>query len=332
MTAYPDNAGTRDAFILARRPARASHDPWRAHGVMVEQEPTETGELAEGVTVFLTGRECPWHCAMCDLWKFATADDTPLGAIPHQIREALRLGDAPLAQGRYIKLYNAGSFFDPRAVPPADYPAIAHAIAGFSKVIVESHPLLIGPRLDPLLEALGAEPSGGPALEVAMGLETVHPAALERLNKRMTLDTFRHAADWLERRGVALRVFALVSPPFVPPAEHAGWLRRTVDMAFDCGASSLSLIPMRAGNGTVEALEADGQYQPPTLDLLEESIDIARLGARGRVFADVWDVERLASCDACFNARTSRLVAMNLTQRPIPRVSCPVCAPVEARA
>jgi archaeosine synthase beta-subunit len=30
---------------------------------------------------------------------------------------------------RHIKLYNSGSFFDPRAIPPADYPPIAARLA-----------------------------------------------------------------------------------------------------------------------------------------------------------------------------------------------------------
>ena len=54
-----------------------------------------------------------------------------------------------------------------------------------------------------------------------MGLETAHPDALERLNKRMTLDQFRRAAGAARRRDVALRVFVLVAPPFVPASEQA---------------------------------------------------------------------------------------------------------------
>ncbi len=339
MTAYPAAAGARDAFIVSRRPPRAAHDPWRAHGVTVEREPTGTGELAEVVTVFLTGRECPWRCAMCDLWKYTTDADTPAGAIPHQIRAALQ----PSAVGRppdvaqafrpAIKLYNAGSFFDPRAVPPADYRAIAAAVSGFSRVIVESHPALIGPRVDDLLDALAAEAvERAPRLEVAMGLETAHPDALERLNKRMTISQFRRASVELQRRDVALRVFVLVAPPFVPAHEQALWLRRSVDLAFDCGATAVSLIPMRDGNGTVEALEAEGLYAAPTLDAFDEAMDAALDRARGRVFADLWDVQRLASCAACFAPRKARLEQMNLTQRPAARVSCAACARVEARA
>ena len=47
-----------------------------------------------------------------------------------------------------IKLYNAGSFFDPRAVPEPDYEDIAKAVSGFSRVIVECHPALVGRRAE----------------------------------------------------------------------------------------------------------------------------------------------------------------------------------------
>ena len=65
---------------------------------------------------------------MCDLWKTTATEASSPGAIPRQIDLALeRLGivpghpDAP----RQIKLYNAGSFFDSKAIPPADYATIA---------------------------------------------------------------------------------------------------------------------------------------------------------------------------------------------------------------
>lgn len=289
----------------------------------VEQEACADGSLADVVTVFLTGRECPWRCAMCDLWRFTIETDTPAGALAKQIREAI--GPVPARDGRprHVKLYNAGSFFDARAVPPSDYEAIAGAIAGFSRVIVESHPALVGPRVD---QWLGALSTHGIALEVAMGLETAHPEALERLNKRMTVAQFRDAAHALGRRGVGVRAFLLVSPPFVPHGEQREWLRRSVDEAFACGAQVVSLIPMRPGNGAVEALAREGLFTAPDLETLEDAFDEALARARGRVFADIWDLERLATCDACAAARRARLMTMNLTQRRLARVECPSCS------
>ena len=120
------------------------------------------------------------------------------GAIPAQVAAARqdassRGGDAVTQ----IKLYNAGSFFDPRAVPESDYDAIA---AGARRAGAGGRRIPSGagrpPRrtcsLDPRSPGHAAR-SGDSAvqLEVAMGLETVHPEALERLHKRMTVDRVR---------------------------------------------------------------------------------------------------------------------------------------------
>jgi radical SAM enzyme (TIGR01210 family) len=206
---------------------------------------------------------------MCDLWRFTIRDDTPAGAIPAQVEAALR---AWRDRGEHIsrlKLYNASNFFDPRAVPERDYVAIGAQLGGLEQVIVESHPSLIGPRVDRFLEALGST-----RLEVAMGLETAHPAALEALNKRMTLDDFAQAADDLRRRNVSVRVFVLIGPPFVPAAEQDTWLLKSVAFAEACGAAVVSLIPARAGNGTMEALTAQKLFQPPTPEDIKRSLKL----------------------------------------------------------
>ena len=324
---YPAGAAARDRFVIARRGTRPVHDPWRHQGVIVEDERTADGSPSRMATVFLTGRECPWRCAMCDLWRYTTTSDTPPGAIAAQLaaaRSELR------ARGEAVdgmKLYNAGSFFDARAVPEADYEPAAASLAGLSRVVVESHPALVGTRVDRFLEAIGsrhgpADPP--PRLEVAIGLETAHPGALDRLNKRFTVDDFARAAAALRKRGVALRVFLLISPPFVPAARQDDWLLKSLDTAFDCGASVVSLVPTRGGNGTLETLAANDLFEPPRLEDVERGFALAleRGRNRGRVFVDLWDFERLASCPSCASARRDRLHRMNLEQRILPAHTC----------
>jgi archaeosine synthase beta-subunit len=324
---YPATASARDRFVLERRGPRIEHDPWRYQGLVVEDERTEQGSRARVATVFLTGRECPWRCAMCDLWRYTTVDDTPAGTIPAQVmaaRSALR--DEP-SRVTGMKLYNAGSFFDPRAVPEADYDAVAVALAGLSRVIVESHPALVGRRVDRLLAALDRHRGehDSPRLEVAMGLETAHPVALEALNKRFTVEQFAQAAKSLQNRGIALRVFLLISPPFVPAGEQDPWLLRSIDAAFSCGASVVSLVPTRSGNGAIDALAAAGAFRAPDLDDIEHSFALALAHAqgRGRVFVDLWDLERFAHCPQCLEPRRDRLLAMNLDQSMLPTYVCP---------
>src|SRR5258708_40256621 len=82
-------SSTIDQWILAQRPARNPVDPGRPSAFFIEEERAESGETASSATIFLTNRECPWRCLMCDLWKHTLTDSVPPGAIPAQIDFAL---------------------------------------------------------------------------------------------------------------------------------------------------------------------------------------------------------------------------------------------------
>ncbi|MFP5230433.1 MAG: radical SAM protein [Acidobacteriota bacterium] len=305
----------RDAWILERRGARNAVDPLRPWAFFSEEERSAAGEVVAVATVFLTNRECPWRCLMCDLWQNTLENVTAIGAIPAQIDYALER----MPPSRQIKLYNSGSFFDGKAIPVEDHAAIVDRVSGFERVIVECHPALVGDDCFRFNDRLGGR------LEVAMGLETAHPEILSRLNKRMTLDQFRAAADRLRERDIDLRVFILVKPPFMREEMAAEWAARSLDFAFECGATAATLIPTRAGNGAMEALAARGDFSPPSLRTIEESADYGITLARGRVFVDVWDLQRRSGCGECQRARATRLHAMNLAQEILPRIPCALC-------
>ncbi len=313
--AYPLAARERDEWILARRPARNAVDADKPYAFLVEEERAESGEIVRVATIFLTNRECPWRCLMCDLWQNTLTESVPPGAVPEQIDFAL----GQLGEARQIKLYNAGSFFDPRAILPEDFSAIAEQVRGFERVMVECHPALIGDAVLRFRDLLSGR------LEVAMGLETVEPTVLEKLNKRMTLDRFAKAAEFLRAHDVALRVFVLVKPPFLEESAALEWARRSVEFAFDCGAGVVSLIPTRAGNGALDSLAASGDFAPPKLATFEAAFDHGVGLQRGRVFADLWDLEKFSSCPNCFSTRRERLQEMNARQVVLPRVNCAAC-------
>lgn len=313
---YPDGASARDAWIVERRPARRAVTADRAYAAFVENEMDAAGTVRQVATVFLTNRECPYRCVMCDLWKNTLTESVAAGAIAGQIDAAL----AGLPPASVVKLYNSGSFFDPRAIPPEDFAEIARRLAPFARVIVECHPALVGPAVERFRDMLGGE------LEVAMGLEVADPDVLERLNKRMTLASYAAAAARLQSYGVASRAFVLVQPPFVPASHAVPSALQTVAFAFDHGAGATTLIPVRGGNGAMESLAAAGAFVPPTLATLEGTFDAALAPGRGRVFADIWDLTTFSTCATCLPAREARLRRMNLTQRPEPHIACNDCA------
>jgi len=327
VESYPTSPRERTRWVEALRlqvPGKSQLDPLVPYAFMAEAEADGGGGKIPTATIFLTNRECPYRCLMCDLWRNTLDDRVPRGAIAGQIRHALaRLPEFAGATAEFlarsqIKLYNAGSFFDPSAIPQEDYAEIAAAVAGFGRVVVECHPALVGQRTLRFQRLLA------PRLEVAIGLETASPEALGRLNKRFTVEDFRTAAGRLQAAGIDLRVFLLLRPPFVAEGEGAAWLRRSIDLAFDCGGSTCCIIPLRHGNGAIERIAASGGLPPQRLRDLETAVEYGLGLRRGRVLADLWDIEQFYSCD-CSPARAARLVEMNRVQRIKSPILCDRC-------
>jgi archaeosine synthase beta-subunit len=312
---YPLTNLERDQWIVKHRPERQALDPQRPHAFFVEDEVSAAGEVVPVATVFLTNRECPWRCVMCDLWRNTLTTSVPPGAIPAQIDFAL----SHLPAARVLKLYNSGSFFDPRAIPVEDHCAIASLANTFERLIVENHPVLVGEASLRFRDRLKCK------LEIAMGLETVHPDVLPRLNKRMSLEQFAAAAAFLRAHEIDLRVFILVKPPFLREQEAVHWAERSLDFAFDCGATAAILIPTRGGNGAMEILAANDEFSPPRIDALEDAMSYGLRLKRGRVFADLWGVQNIPGCAVCLSSRVSRLREMNLSQSAAAPVRCKIC-------
>jgi radical SAM enzyme (TIGR01210 family) len=307
-----------DQEIRNLRPAKEYVDPYTAHGSLVEDERRPDGTTERTLTVFLSGAECPFTCTFCDLWRWTIDGPTPPGALTRQLETVLQAFDGPVPDR--LKIYNASNFFDRRAVPAEDVSGIARLAAPFAAVTVESHANTIGPKT----LAFARQVSG--RLEVAMGLETIHPAAVVHLNKRLDLARFDSAAAFLAANGINLRVFVLLGAPYVGAEESVAWTVRTVAYAVERGAAVVSIIPVRGGNGELERLQALGLFTPPTLAQLEEAVDLCLQFTGAVVTADVWDVGRLISCQSCASERIERLRHINVTGRAQPRIACTVCA------
>ena len=308
---------TTDRRIRNLRPSKPAVDPWRAHGSLVEDERRPNGRLERALTIFLTGAECPFTCSFCDLWRWTIDGPTPAGAIPAQLRDTIASIELPLPDR--LKLYNASNFFDQRAVPVEDIPAVAALATPFATVTVESHARMVGPRTVEFARILGRR------LEVAIGLETIHPAGMEHLNKRLNLERFDAAATLLGEHEIDLRVFVLLNAPYVPATESIDWTVRAVEYAVTRGASVVSIIPVRGGNGEMERLASLGHFTPPTLSGLEAALDQCLELAPAVVTADLWDAQRLVTCHKCGPARIDRLGRINLTGCAEPRIVCSSC-------
>ncbi len=303
--------------ILAARGPKAVVDSRQPQAYLCEQERTAAGTIEPVATLFLTNRECPYRCLFCDLWRHTLDDPTPAGAIPAQIRFALK----QLPATRHIKLYNSGNFFDPRAIPVVDHPTIADLVDGYATVIVENHPRMVGP---PVWE-FQARLSG--TLEVALGLETAQPKLLAALNKQMTVADYQTAARELRGQGCQVRTFLIQRLPGQTEREGIESTVRSIEVAFAAGSGCVSVIPFRGGNGAVETLSARGvSITPPSLAALYETHGRALELSGGRVFVDLWNLEALTPCPDCGHIQRDLFETMNHTQTVQPWRTCARCA------
>jgi radical SAM enzyme (TIGR01210 family) len=301
-----------DRKIISLRGNKNPVDPKMPYGWLIEKERTRLGNIEETGIIFLTNRECAFHCLMCDLWKNTTDFTVSAGDIPHQIEWALE----QMTSVKHLKLYNSGSFFDIRAIPVEDYALIASLLKNFETVIVESHPKLINEKCLKFRDMLQ------PELQISMGLETVHPDILSKLNKQMSVKDFDDAVSFLSKNEIASRAFILLKPPGLNESEGILWAEKSIDFAFNSGVECCTVIPVRAGNGAMDVLLKNCEFAPPDIHSLEIVLEYGIGLGQGRVFADTWDLGLFSKCDKCLDKRTSRLIEMNLTQQIVPEVEC----------
>ncbi|MDQ7041108.1 MAG: radical SAM protein [Rhodothermus sp.] len=307
----------RTRLIRKLRPPRAKINPERPYAFHHELERAPDGRLERVNVVFLTNRECPWTCTMCDLWRHTTTTPVTADQLLRQLDYALE----HLPEADAIKLYNSGSFFDRLAIPPTAYQGIAERLRGYRRIIVESHPALIGPRTLQFQELLEGQ------LEVAIGVECIHPDVLNALNKRLTIADLEQAVTWLHAHHLLIRAFILLKPPFLPAAEALTWTCHTVRWAVTHAIQIIVLIPTRTGNGIMDHLARSGQFAPPTPDDIETATAFLFAQQAPVRLLDTWDLPRFYPCPDCARLQQARFARMNQTQTWEPAVHCPTCNP-----
>ena len=303
------------------RPEINRPSAWSIPKVIRALELDGMGGQVDTTTVFLTGAECPFRCSMCDLWQYTSLGNTPVGAIPYQLDQVLT---QERSNGRrWLKLYNASNFFDPRSIPSEDLQAIAERCSPFERVIVENHPRFCDDRMEAFSKAIPGQ------LEVAMGLETIHPDAIAIMNKGMTLADFDRAVAKCQSLKIDVRVFVLLHPPGVDPKESVDWTWRTVAYAMERQVRHVSIIPVRAGNGWIDRLIESNEYQLPTVAMIRElyeSFSRSEISSALRSNArytsiefDLWDLEKWqGGCPECRESLGKHIARCNRALKILP--------------
>jgi len=249
-------------------------DETKANGVFSEPELTRKDIVEDHNIILTTNKECSFKCVMCDLWKNTLDYSVKEGVILNQVKDAL----IQLPAAQHLKLYNAGSFFDQQSIPKHDTFAIADLIQEYETLIVEVHPKLIGSDCFEFSKYLK------PQLDVAMGLETVDPSVLPRLNKSMTLDDFERATTAMLEHDIFVRAFILLRAPWQTEDEGVYWAKESIDFAQSIGVECCTVIPLRPNPGNMTF-----EFHAPLTESLDEVVAYGISKKKGRVFGDSWD-------------------------------------------
>lgn len=318
--------------IRSARGPKEIVDAWKPIAVWDELEVESPSNAAESRVFLLTGSECRFTCTMCDLWRHTLDTRTPPGSIPQQIQFGLAQPPSnpsvpsgiTSANQRWVKLYNSSNFFDDHNVPIEDRQSIAELLQNKHKVVVENHPKLVKDDVKEFANSLSGK------LEVAMGLETIHPELLTWLNKQFTVDDFIQANDRLREWDVDTRVFLLLGLPGLTPQESIHWCLESLRLCDRIGIRHCSIIPLRSNHGILSQLRDNSRIPAITSTMLEDIHAEALSSFSTLVTVDLWDWNQLPGhCPECCDMRRFRLENMNLTQCHIP-LSSTVCKCVAA--
>jgi hypothetical protein len=294
----------------------------RDSAVSVWKEKEEVrGKLVDAGVVILRTSGCShFHGGGCSMCGYnAESDRAVTGAdIVRQFDRAM----AGLGEVGMVKVYTSGSFLDGREVPPE---ASSHILRGCAdrgaRLLIESRPEYItSESLDALISSHGD-------VELAIGLESANDRVLRHsINKGFTVADYDRAAALMRERGVDLRTYVLLKPPFLTEREAVEDAVATVKHAAPL-SRSVSVNAVNVQKGTlVERLWKDWSYRPPWLwSVLDVAERCAGLGPKLLVDPVGGGTQRGAhNCGECDQVIVEGLKAFTMSQ-DVSRLAKPEC-------
>lgn len=212
------------------------------------------GRRVRAMVVIMRTNGCVWvrsgGCTMCG-YREASLSHVSEADLLSQLDEALsRYEGEP-----FVKIYTSGSFLDDNEVPPAVRRRIFEAFSGCERILFESRPEFVTP------ESLADVPG---TATVALGLESSDPAVLERsVRKGFTPEDVRRAGELIRSRGLTVRTYLLLKPPFMTESMAIEDAVRSARFA-DPFSDEISVNPLNVQRGTyVERLWKRGEFRSP---------------------------------------------------------------------
>lgn len=241
-----------------------------------KEEDVVDGKREKALVAIFRTRGCHWSrtggCSMCG-YNVESLE----GIGPEEISAQLQAILERYEGEGMVKLYTSGSFLDPNEIPPEVRSRILGAFDGAKRVLFESRPEFVTPDVLKDLPDHSA---------VALGLESSNDTVLRcSVRKGFGVKDYVRAADALNDRGLPVRTYLLLKPPYM--TERAAIEDTKASVRFAAPRSeSVSVNPLNVQKETmVEGLWRRGDYRPPWIWSLFEVLKLRSEISGARIFS-----------------------------------------------
>ena len=276
----------------------SSDDRAQTPEALWKEEDLLDGERVRAMVLILRTSGCWWSkkkgCLMCG---YNSASDSSIGL--SDILAQLKVAIGRYEDEKFVKIYTSGSFLDRNEIPLEARTAIMEAFPLAKRILFESRPEFV------TAEELSTLPNE--RVQVALGLESANNDILRKcIQKGFLVEDFVRAASLLREKGIPVRTYLLLKPPFL--TEKQAMLDTIESIEFAAPYSeSISINPINVQKDTmVERLWRRGDYRPPWLFSLVEVLKAGKALTEKRVFSSpsgagsLRGVHNCEKCDASF--------------------------------
>ena len=228
------------------------------------------------ITMVIPTVGCTWAlsksggCSMCGYINDSTLDEQTDPEYYFDIEWQKLQSDPRFPDVKAVKLYNSGSFLDPKEIPVKSQKSIVAKIAQISHIqefIIECLPEIINMQIQ-VLEELTHIFNNRPIF-IGVGLESTNAYVLRSyVNKPFTFENqFLKCVQNSKKIGVYVKPYLLLKPPFLTEQEAIDDAINSIKETFqesDCKIVSLNPVCVHADT-LVDVLWKKKEYSPPWL-------------------------------------------------------------------
>ena len=240
---------------------------------------------------------CWWSakggCLMCG-YNAASEEGIGEAELRTQLQQVVQKYDGE----EMVKLYTSGSFLDVKEIPVIIRNDIFASFPAAKRILIESRPEFV---TEGVMDTLPLE-----RVQVALGLESANDDVLRKsIRKGFTVADYERAAILLRSKGVPVRTYLLLKPPYITEGQAIADTLRSIEFASPY-SESISVNPLNVQAGTtLEGLWRRGDYRTPWLWSLVEVLVKGKQLTDVRVFSSPsggGSLRGVHNCDKCDHA------------------------------